>query len=262
MVLFLYDIQDESKRTDLLRPFPFVKTIDPCIYAKEYLDAPLHVPIVVYRAVGKYNIDDFKKWLKERSGKDFFTVFVGAPNKKEQTSITIKEAYKLKKNLSKDIVLGGIVIPERHTKKHDEHLRVLSKVINGCDFFVSQCIYDLMGAKNFLDDYKKCMERENKPLVPIIFTITPCGSLKTLEFMEWLGIKIPEHLKNRLKNSENILRDSLALSRDIFEILFFYGKGKGIPVGCNVESLSIRKEEIDASLELLHDVQNIMKREK
>ena len=258
--IILYDIQDESDRTDVERPFPYMETLDPCVYAKQYLDAPLHVPVVIYRAVGKYDKVEFSEWLKNRKGRDFHSVFVGAASKETKISIGMKEAYKLKKELNDDIVLGGIMIPERHTQKHDEHLRVFSKIDNGCEFFISQCVYDLMGAKRFLDDYLDYSKEHNKPLVPIIFTITPCGSSKTLDFMKWLGINIPPHLEERLKNSEHILEDSVKLSRDIFEILYFYGKGKGIPIGCNVESVAIRKDEIDASIELLHDIQKIMDR--
>lgn len=258
--IVLYDIQDESDRTDMKRPFPFMEMLDPCDYAKNYLDAPLHVPVVIYRAVGKYDKDEFRQWLENRKGRDFFSVFVGAASKQTKTTIGMREAYELKKEINDDIVLGGIMIPERHTLKHDEHLRVFSKIDNGCEFFVSQCVYDLMGAKRFLDDYLAYSKEHNKPLVPIIFTITPCGSSKTLDFMKWLGINIPLHLENRLKNSEHILEDSVKLSRDIFEILYFYGKGKGIPIGCNVESVAIRKEEIDASITLLNDIRKIMER--
>jgi 5,10-methylenetetrahydrofolate reductase len=164
----------------------------------------------------------------------------------------------MKKEVAPDITLGGIAIPERHMKKHDEHLRVFSKIQSGCEFFVTQCVYDLMAAKKFLDDYALYAKEHQKKMVPIIFTITPCGSAKTLEFMKWLGISIPSYLEERLKNSEDILHDSLKLSRDIFEILYFYGKGKGIPIGCNVESVAIRKAEIDASIELLNEVKKIM----
>ncbi len=258
--IILYDIQDESDRTDAARPFPFMETLDPCDYAKNYLDAPLHVPVVIYRAVGKYVKDEFSEWLENRKGREFYSVFVGAASKQTKVTIGMKEAYKLKKEVNNDIVLGGIVIPERHTIKQDEHLRVFSKIDNGCEFFVSQCVYDLMSAKRFLDDYLEYSKEHNKPLAPIIFTITPCGSAKTLDFMKWLGINIPPHLEERLKNSENILDASMKLSRDIFEILYFYGKGKGIPIGCNVESVAIRKKEIDASIELLHDIQKIMDR--
>ncbi len=258
--LVLYDIQDESDRTKDERPFPFIETLDACEYAKEYLDAPLSVPVIVYRAVGKYDKQEFIEWLKQRRGKEFYSVFVGVASKNTKVTIDIKEAYRLKREYCNEMILGGIVIPERHSVKKDEHLRVFSKIEEGCEFFVSQCVYDLMGAKRFLDDYEAYAKAKGKPLVPIIFTLTPCGSIKTLEFMKWLGIHIPSHLEERLKNSEDILEESVKLSRDIFEILYFYAKGKGIPIGCNVESVAIRKVEIDASIKLLDDVRKIMGR--
>ncbi len=256
--LVLYDIQDESDRTSEARPFPFIETIDPCVYAKEYLDAPLHVPVIVYRAVGKYDKEEFTKWIEERKGREFFSVFVGAASKHTKTTITVNEAYEIKNRVNPEMIVGGITIPERHSVKKDEHLRVFNKIEKGCEFFVSQCVYDLMGAKRFLDDYEAYAKEHNKEMVPIIFTITPCGSNKTLDFMKWLGINIPKHLEERLKNSEDILEESVNLSRDIFEILYFYAKGKGIPIGCNVESVAIRKAEIDASIELLHSIKKIM----
>jgi hypothetical protein len=256
--LILYDIQDESDRTKEERPFPFMQTLDPCEYALKYLDTPLRYPVIVYKAVGKYTKEDLQQWLKNRQGKDFHTVFVGAASKSTIVHTTIPQAYEMKKEVAPDITLGGIAIPERHMKKHDEHLRVFSKIQSGCEFFVTQCVYDLMAAKKFLDDYALYAKEHQKKMVPIIFTITPCGSAKTLEFMKWLGISIPSYLEERLKNSEDILHDSLKLSRDIFEILYFYGKGKGIPIGCNVESVAIRKAEIDASIELLNEVKKIM----
>ena len=256
--LVLYDIQDESDRTDIKRPFPFIETIDPCVYAQKYLDAPLKFPVVIYKAVGKYAKEEFKEWLLNRKNRRFYTVFVGAASKDTKTTIKMNEAYELKKEISPDITLGGIVIPERHSIKNDEHLRVFSKMKNGCEFFVSQCVYNLMAAKKFLDDYAAYAKKHNIAMVPIIFTITPCGSSKTLDFMKWLGINIPIHLEERLKNSENILEESVKLSRDIFEILYFYGKGKDIPVGCNVESVAIRKEEIDASIRLLNEIKSII----
>lgn len=256
--LILYDIQDESDRTHAKRPFPFIQTLDPCVYAKEYLDAPLAFPVVIYKAVGKYEKEEFGSWLQARANKRFHTVFVGAASKHTETTITLKDAYALKKEMSPDITMGGIIIPERHMIKGDEQKRVFDKIQNGCEFFVSQCVYNLATAKKFLDDYAAYAKEHKLDMVPMIFTITPCGSAKTLEFMKWLGISIPPHLEEKLKHSENILEESVQLCRDIFEMLYFYGKGKGIPIGCNVESVAIRKEEIDASIDLVHSIREIM----
>ncbi len=256
--LVLYDIQDESDRTDEKRPFPFIKTLDSCEYAKNYLDNSLNFPVIVYRAVGKYDKSEFKQWLKERVGREFFSVFVGAASKKTKITIDIKEAYRLKKEFDDELILGGIVIPERHTAKKDEHLRVFSKIENGCEYFISQAVYDFKAAKKFLDDYASYARENGKDMVPIIFTFTPCGSIKTLEFMKWLGVHIAPDLEKKLKNAEDILEESVKTSIKKFELLHRYAKQKNIPIGANVESIAIRKVEIDASIVLLNEIRKIM----
>ena len=67
-------------------------------------------------------------------------------------------------------------------------------------------------------------------------------------------------MEEDLKRSGDILNASVKLSKEIFEELYKYGKEKGIPIGCNVESVAIRKEEIDASITLLHEIKDIMKK--
>ncbi|MFK5880933.1 MAG: methylenetetrahydrofolate reductase [Sulfurospirillum sp.] len=256
--LVLYDIQDESDRTDIKRPFPFIKTLDSCDYAKNYLDDALPFPVIVYRAVGKYNRAEFKQWLKDRVGREFFSVFVGAASKKTETTMDIKEAYRLKKEIDDELILGGIVIPERHTAKKDEHLRVFSKIENGCEYFISQAVYNLEAAKRFLDDYVMHAKKNDKELVPVVFTFTPCGSIKTLEFMKWLGVHIAPSLEERLKNAEDILKESVKTSIANFSALYEYGKKKDVPIGANVESIAIRKVEIDASIYLLDEIKKIL----
>ena len=255
--LVLYDIQDESARTAEERPFPFIKTLNPCDYSKNYLQ-DLKTPRIVYRAVGNYSDETFAQWLETTKETQVHSVFVGAASHEQKNPLTLKDAYKIKKEVNENLCMGGIAIPERHTKKHDEHLRVFSKKDAGCEYFITQCVYDLEAAKIFLTDYANYAKENGYEMVPIIFTLTPCGSAKTLDFMKWLGINIPNYLEDDLKNSGDILHDSVKLSRDIFEELFLFGKKRGIPVGCNVESVAIRKAEIEASVELLEEVRTII----
>lgn len=256
--LVLYDIQDESDRTDEKRPFPFIKTLNPCEYSKKYLQ-DLKTPRIVYRAVGNFTSEKFTAWLEETKQSQVHSVFVGAASHEQQNNITLREAYSLKREVNDNLCLGGITIPERHTKKHNEHERVFAKIDSSCEYFITQCVYDLEAAKIFLSDYAKYSKENNKEMVPIIFTLTPCGSAKTLDFMKWLGINIPNYLEEDLKDSGNILEESVRLSKMFFEELYIFGKKRGIPVGCNVESVAIRKEEIDASVDLLNEVKKIIK---
>lgn len=91
-------------------------------------------------------------------------------------------------------------------------------------------------------------------LAPIIFTLTPCGSVKTLQFMKWLGISIPRWLENELTQSEDILQKSVHFSEQSFRELQSFAAEKNIPIGCNIESVAVRKVEIEASIELLRRV--------
>ncbi|MBR2158555.1 MAG: methylenetetrahydrofolate reductase [Campylobacter sp.] len=244
--LVIYDLQDESNRNSSNRTFEFVRTIKPEIYAKDYLQNRYEA--VIYKAVSNYNEAEFKEFLQTHS--DAISIFVGASSAIDTPKLSLNDAYKMKKEIASNLTLGGICIPERHTKKHDEDLRVASKRVKGCEFFITQAVYDIETAKKFLDDFAALGIKNT----PIIFTFTPCGNEKTYEFMQWLGISVSNLSKNRIFDSDDALESSVKLSLDMFEFLYKYGLAKGISVGANIESISTRKVEIDASIRLLKGI--------
>lgn len=244
--LVIYDLQDESNRNSSNRTFEFVRTIKPEIYAKDYLQNRYEA--VIYKAVGNYNEAEFKEFLQTHS--DAISIFVGASSAIDTPKLSLNDAYKMKKEIANDLTLGGICIPERHTKKQDEDLRVASKRVKGCEFFITQAVYDIETAKKFLDDFAALGIKNT----PIIFTFTPCGNEKTYEFMQWLGISVSNLSKNRIFDSDDALESSVKLSLDMFEFLYKYGTAKGVSVGANIESISTRKVEIDASIRLLKGI--------
>lgn len=248
--VILYDIQDESARTKQKRPFPFLQTVEPFHYAKNFL----HVdkPKIIYKAIGKYTKDEINRWLKS-DGLDY-SVFVGVASKEQKMQTSMHEAYQIKRETKDSLILGGIAIPERHHIKKDEHERVNAKIELGCEFFVTQALYDKAKAKQFLDDFSK----NAKVSVPIIFTLTPCGSIKTLEFMKWLGISVPDDLEKELRGSNEILEKSIKMCKENFKFIYEYGKSLDIAIGCNVESVAVKKEEIEASIWLIKEIKEIM----
>src|SRR4051812_17788663 len=60
--LVVYDIQDEPGRDGQARPFPFLPTIDPDVYAYGSL-AELAIPKIVYRCVGAYPREALSSWI-------------------------------------------------------------------------------------------------------------------------------------------------------------------------------------------------------
>lgn len=254
--LILYDLQDEASRVDRERPFPFSETIDPFAYSEDYL-GELDLPRVIYRCAGKYAPEEFARWLEATRERDICAVFVGAAAAGDRVRLPMREAFALRERLNPRLALGGVAIPERHRGKGDEHLRMQSKYDRGCRYFVTQAIYNTELIKDLLSDYRyDCLERGRAP-VPIVFTLAVCGSPKTLDFMKWLGIDFPRWLENDLLHAEDILRESYELCLRNAREIRDYCEKKKMPYGFNVESVSIRKEEIECSIELLREVDAI-----
>ena len=156
-------------------------------------------------------------------------------------------------------VIGAVMIPERHAILKDEDVRILDKVESGVSYFISQCIFNVEYTKQTLDDLLVTCNNRKQELPTIIFTLTICGSAKTLDFMEWLGIHVPDNLKEELKVCGNPVGRSVEIAIDIAKDLIDYCKERSIPFGFNIESVAIRKEEVEASLALLNTVNGLLK---
>ena len=112
------------------------------------------------------------------------SVFVGAPRgRSHHPGLPLAEAYALARAAS-NLVLGGIAIAERHVAKEDEHRRMLAKQDQGCRFFITQSVYDAGSAKSLLSDYALSLRTSGRSPIPVVLTFSPCGSVRTLEFMK------------------------------------------------------------------------------
>lgn len=247
--LVLYDIDDESARNPAERPFPFSPTVDPSAYRAEYLQ-PWRTPVIVYRAVGKYQREALGSWLSEQDPRRTLTVMVGAASSGSAGPVSLADAQEMRARLNPELLLGGVAIPERHSRRENEHLRLIAKQRAGCRFFVTQVVYDLNAAKNLVSDYRYACEAHGLAPVPIVFTFSVCGSMKTLEFLRWLGVDVPRWIENDLRHSANPLRASLEQATATAAELIAFCRRLDVPFGLNVESVSIRREEIEASVEL------------
>jgi hypothetical protein len=247
--LILYDIDDESDRNPDQRPFPFTPTIDPADYLANHL-AMWATPVIVYRAVGKYPNSELRAWLSAQDPSRVMTVLVGASTKGATPSTSLVEAQALRNEVNPALSSGGVAIPERHTRRGDEHLRLLTKQATGSAFFVTQVVYDINAAKNLISDYHyECRTRGTVP-VPFVFTFSVCGSMKTLDFMRWLGVDVPRWIENDLKHAADPLEASYHQALVAATELIGFCRTLGMPFGINVESVSIRRVEIDASVRL------------
>jgi hypothetical protein len=252
--LVLYDIDDESDRNAAQRPFPYLPTMDPARFLDEHLGG-WDGPAVVYRCVGKYDESQLGDWLAAQSAGDVLTVFVGASSGDKDVRLSLPTAQELHARVRPELRLGGVAIPERGP---EEPFRMLRKQQAGCSFFVTQVVYDASAAKSMASDYQlACQERDLAPR-PVVFTLSVCGSTRTLAFLEWLGVEVPRWMSNDLLHAEDPLATSydqcLATARD----LAAFCERLRLPYGFNVESVSNRRAEIEASVRLAAAVRSTM----
>lgn len=257
--VILYDIDDESDRNPAERPFPFTPTIDPADYLADHLGT-WTTPVIVYRAVSKYAPAELRTWLSGQDPDRRLTVLVGAPSSAKAARTSLGEAQTLRQEVNPNMLLGGVAIPERHTRRDDEHLRLLAKQDAGCRFFVTQVVYDVNAAKNLVSDYHyECRSRGTSP-APIVFTFSACGSMKTLEFLRWLGVDVPRWIENDLAHATDPLEASYQQALVNAAELIDFCRNLGMPFGINVESVSIRRVEIEASVRLAEQLRAKLKR--
>lgn len=257
--LTVYDVQDESDRTSEERPFPFANSLDPFDYASNYLQR-LPVTKIIYRSAGKFTKDQLSGWLLGLKTHGFHPVFVGLQTPDAVPITSLKEAYEIWRNNHRDhSVIGAVTIPERHAILKDEDARILDKVDSGVSFFISQCIFNVEYTRKTLEDLVATCLHQKRDVPTIIFTLTICGSAKTLNFMEWLGIHIPDDIKEELIASDSPVNRSVEIAISIAKNLIQYCQERDIPFGFNIESVAIRKEEIEASHYLLNTVSSLLK---
>ncbi|MFT3900645.1 MAG: methylenetetrahydrofolate reductase [Gordonia sp. (in: high G+C Gram-positive bacteria)] len=247
--LILYDIDDESDRNPVERPFPYLPTMDPASFLSDHLTR-WRRPVVVYRCVGKYDEESMERWLAAQDPGKVLSVFVGASTSGKERALELPAAQKLHAEVNPKLQLGGVAIPERHSRSGSEHHRMVAKQQAGVSFFVTQVVYDVSAAKSMLSDYFYACEEAGIAPVPVIFTLSVCGSMKTVEFLEWLGVDVPRWMRNDLAHADDPLTVSLNQCLAAAAELAAFARRLGTPHGFNVESVSNRRREIEASVEL------------
>ena len=251
--LVLYDIDDESDRNSAERPFPYLPTIDPAVFYSEHLGS-WDRPVIIYRCVGKYPETELRTWLRSADPSRVLSVFVGASSGHKAVRTLLPRAQALRREVCPELLLGGVAITERR----DEHLRLAAKQARGCTFFISQVVYNTDATKSMLSDYFYACRDQHVTPRPVLCTLSVCGSLKTLAFLKWLGVDVPRWLENELRNASDPLAESyeqcLASARE----LITFCRRLSMPFGFSVESVSIRKAEIEASVALAGELRELL----
>ncbi|HVJ11274.1 MAG TPA: hypothetical protein VNC62_06855 [Burkholderiales bacterium] len=248
----VYDIQDETGRSGVPRPFPFVGTIDPRDYAKRF-----SLPAIVYKALGTMDEAQWRAWLEASRGEVELLSIVGRPASGVRYPLPLSRAIRIATEM-KRFVVGGVVIAERHDDQRSEAARLLAKGIEGCGYFISQAVYHAPPTQRLLADYLRDCRGAGTPPKRIVLTFAPCGREKTLAFLRWLGVNIAPETERAILGAARPLERSIQICRDNLRRILDGAYADAIPLGVNVESVSINRDEIDASVELFHALREVL----
>ena len=251
--IVVYDIQDESGRTHEPRPFPFTGTLDPRAYSR-LLAKRLALPAITYKSLGAMSEEAWRGWLAEaRSefGIDFLSV-VGRPTSGIRYPLPPARAIRIASDPSTGLTIGGVVIAERHSAKRSEAARMLAKTLEGCGYFISQTVYHAPPTQRLLRDYLRDCRGAGVEPRRVVLSFSPCAREKTLAFIRWLGVKVSPETERTILDAPRPLAKSIEICRDNLRRILDHPYASELPLGVNVESVSINRDEIDASIELFH----------
>ena len=255
----VYDIQDESGRTAQPRPFPFAATVDPRAYSS-LLAEQTGFATITYKALGALDEPGWGTWLDEsaKAGLRLVSV-VGRPTSGVRYALSLSRAVRMAAEHPARFAVGGVAIAERHTEARSESARLLAKAVEGCRFFVSQTVYHAPPTQRLLADYLRDCRGAGIAPRRIVLTFAPCGREKTLAFLRWLGVNVAADTAQAILGASRPLERSIEICRDNLRRILDGPYAGAIPLGINVESVSINRDEIDATVELAGVLRDTLK---
>lgn len=258
--IVVYDIQDETGRTQLARPFPFTGTVDPRGYAR-VLASQTKCTTITYKCVGHLDERAWVGWLEETAreyGAGCLSI-VGRPTSGVRYPLSLSRAIQLAAAHEAGFTVGGVVIAERHTDAKSESQRLIAKIGDGCNYFVSQTVYSADATERLLADYLRDCRAAGAQPRRIVLTFAPAGREKTIAFLRWLGVRIPPGTESAILSAANPLARSIEICRDNLRRILGHDYVRSIPLGINVESVSVHRDEIDASVDLFHALDGVLR---
>ncbi|NTU82748.1 MAG: hypothetical protein HGA45_25835 [Chloroflexales bacterium] len=257
--LVVYDVQDEHDRTDIPRPFPFLPTLEPRTYAHR-LQCLTGIQALTYKVVVNFSETSWLAWLNETRadyGISYLSLVGSSTPNPAPDALPVDRALQLAATQVGGPTLGGVVIAERHSAAYDESRRLLQKAERGCRYFISQVVYDTAPTIGLLSDYVAACAAEGVEPRRIILTFSPCGRAKTMEFIKWLGITISPATEEAILGDPAPFSRSIQFCREMLREILDQGFAERLPLGVNIESVSIHKDEIEASIELVHALREV-----
>ncbi len=241
------EIREESaKDDDGKRRSDFKPRVAPRKYVRK-LREKFDTNFVICRVVVLLPAARQEDWLLETS-KDYNIsniVLVGGEKEAEAyDGLSVPEGNRLikqqlnrgkteygEKNISPtNYLVGNISIASRRLDTLDEPERITYKIKHGADFFYTQIIEEPDSPIKLLEDLSPKLKEENIDPPFFFWSFAPIASQKDVDFMRWLGVKIPKKVEDRILTSPEPAEESRRWNLEIFEKL--KQANQKLPVSC------------------------------
>ena len=225
-------------------------------------------PCLVYKCV---TVVKFEKWVdtaKSVHGHSAINL-VGRPTSRADSQYagpSITEAMNICAS-QKKMPFGCVCIAERHTLENakarnkaypTEHENMVRKQQAGAKWFISQAVYDPEPTIRLLKDYAALCREKGLTPQKVVLTFAPVSRPKTMQFIKWLGVRVPPAAEEQILSADRPVDASVALMCDILTTILAETMGVGVPLGISCESVSIYKAEIDGVHDLFRKLQGIL----
>lgn len=261
----VYDIQEEPGRSATPRPFPFRQLMDSSPYAA-LLARTSGKPCLVYKCVADASFDEWMETCSQEHGHTAINLVGRASSQGDYQGPTLGEAMEMV-NANSQLKFGCVCIAERHTLESakargrdypTEHKNMIRKQKAGAEWFISQAVYDIEPTIRLLKDYASMCRQQGITPRKVILTFAPVSRSKTMNFLKWLGVRVPSEVEDQILQAESPVEASIQVLCQHLQTILSECAGIGVPLGISCESVSIYKAEIDGVHELFRRLQSIL----
>jgi 5,10-methylenetetrahydrofolate reductase len=228
---------------------------------EEILSRSSGKPCLVYKCV---TVVQFDKWVDTARNEHGHTAInlVGRPSSNATyQGPTITEAMEICARRKK-MPFGCVCIAERHTLESaqargkdypTEHQNMVRKQKAGAQLFISQAVCDPEPTIRLLKDYAALCRLKGLTPQKVVLTFAPVSRKKTMDFIKWLGVRVPQETQDKILNADHPVGASVEILCQTLERILAETVGVGVPLGISCESVSIYKAEIDGVHDILLD---------
>lgn len=238
------------------RNIPYIPKMDNVQFARLLKKKMPNTSPILCKISTRVSKSNFLKWVDKAylDGIRYLVVVGSLHSDPTGNSFTVNEAANQIKQLHPDIIVGGIVIFNRE----NEVKRILDKVHNGIDFFISQIIFETSTMKSVLQELQLSCQKTDSLMPQMYISLAPAAGIKDIAFMRWLGVDIPSAVLTRITGGgdEAIQFRTFAVVQQIINEVIEFTHVSDIPLGFNIEH--ILYGNLSLAEELIHEAKNRM----